>query len=309
MPHQPLRGVLSPTVTPLNKDGSIDMELYAALSLHLLENEGCVGLVPFGTTGEALSFSVKERIDAVASLVAYGIPAAKLVPGTGVCNFAETLQLTQAAAKLGCHGALVLPPFFIKNVSEEGLFLHYSRLAEAINRDGFGLYLYHIPQVSGVGIPTSLAKRLHSTFPDRIVGIKDSSGNWDNTSSLLDIPDFVVYPGNEERLLEALQRGSPGTITATANIAAAPIARLIQFYDAGDMDKAEKQMAVVKKIRMTLNDVPMIPSLKRVLALGTGIRNWADVRPPLLPATEDQGRRLGNKIGIPLDGASTQMAG
>ena len=294
--HQPLRGVLAPNLTPFRDTGPIDTGLYAAHALRLLNEENCVGLVPFGTTGEALSVGVEERVAALESLVAAGVPPGCLLPGTGLCNFAETLHLTRNAAGLGCRGALVLPPFFYKNVAEEGLFAHYARLAESIEETGFGIYLYHIPQVSGVGIPVSLARRLHEAYPERIIGIKDSSGDWENTSALLEIPGFAVYPGQESRLLEALERGAPGTISATANVSARPIAELIRLYDTGDIEAAGGQIETVRSLRKAIEESPPIPTMKRLLALATGDANWAQVRPPWLPVSEAAGQALAARL-------------
>lgn len=295
---EPLGGVFAPNLTPFRSNGSIDTERYIAHARELLGG-GCAGLVPFGTTGEALSVGIGERSETVRALVNGGIDPQCLVPGTGIGNLPDTLRLTREAADLGCRGVLVLPPFFFKDVPEEGLFRFYAALAGAMAGTRCGIYLYHIPQVSGVGIPVTLVRQLREAFPDEIVGIKDSSGNWDNTAALLEIPDLAVYPGHEGRLLDALERGAPGVITATANLAPGPIDAMIRAYREGGRDAAEGPMERVRANRAALDRHAAIPAMKRMRAIQTGQETWASVRPPLLEASEPDGRALAE--GLVLD--------
>ena len=171
---QALRGVIAPILTPYNHDGSVALDLYVDNAQRLL-NDGCVGLAPFGTTGEALSVGIAERMHVLEELVEAGLPPALLIPGTGLTNLVDTTTLTKHAVELGCAGAMTLPAFYFKGVSEEGLYAYFARLIEMVADDRLKIYLYHIPQVSGVGIPPSVARRLHGAFPEIVVGIKDSS--------------------------------------------------------------------------------------------------------------------------------------
>ena len=157
----PLRGVLAPNLTPFEDDGRIAMDLYVAHAKRLLE-QGCVGLVPFGTTGEALSVGIDERISALNTLVESGIDPDRLLPGAGLTNLADTLRLVEAAADVNCRGVLVLPPFFFKNVPDEGLYRYFAELVAATRGSGCGIYIYHIPQVAGVGVPPSVVRRLRA---------------------------------------------------------------------------------------------------------------------------------------------------
>lgn len=292
---QPLRGVISPTLTPFNDDLTIAEDLYIAHAKRCLA-DGCVGLAPFGTTSEALSVGIDERMDMLEKLVGSGIAAAKLIPGTGLTNLPDTIRLTRHAVELGCAGAMTLPPFYFKGVADDGLYDYFRRLIDGVADARLQIYLYHIPQVAGVGIPVPLASRLHQDFPDTVVGIKDSSGDWANTSALLGIEGLRVYPGSELPLIEALEMGATGSISATANINAAGIAEVIRLYDTGDTAAAARHHEAVKKFRLTVQGYAPIPVMKRMLATATGDRRWANTRPPLLPASAEEGAALASLL-------------
>jgi 4-hydroxy-tetrahydrodipicolinate synthase len=290
MAHLPNRGVLVPILTPFNDDMSVADDLYVAHAKWLLE-QGCAGLVPFGTTGEALSVGIDERIAAVRALVDAGIDPALMIPGTGLSNVADTARLSLACLEMGCSSVMTLPPFYYKGVSEEGLYRHFVQLIEAIG-EGARIFLYHIPPLALVRIPVTLAARLHAEFPEQVIGIKDSSGEWDNTRALLGIDGLVVYPGSELPLVEALALGAPGCISATANLNGAAIAKLIEAYLDGDTGRVSDLQQAVKRFRLLIQDYAPIPAQKRLLALAMGEQRWANVRPPLVEMPEAQGREL-----------------
>jgi 4-hydroxy-tetrahydrodipicolinate synthase len=290
MTYSPIRGVLVPLLTPFNDDMTVATDLYVAHAKRLLD-EGCAGLVPFGTTGEALSVGIDERIGAISALVDSGIDPALMIPGTGLSNVADTARLSRACLDMGCAGVMTLPPFYYKGVSEEGLYRHFVQLIRAIG-DGARVFLYHIPPIAIVGIPVTLAARLHAEFPQQIVGIKDSSGEWDNTRALLGIDGLVVYPGSELPLVEALQLGAPGCISATANLNGGAIAKLIDAHFEGNSGRVRELHKEVKRFRLLLQDYAPIPAQKRLLALLSGDERWANVRPPFTPMPEDDGRNL-----------------
>lgn len=284
------RGVVAPILTPFNDDLSIADDLYVGLANDLLE-QGCAGLAPFGTTGEALSVGIDERIAAIQSLVAGGIDPSILIPGTGLSNVADTARLSRACLDLGCRAVMTLPPFYYKAVSEDGIYRYFEELLVAIGPNA-RVFLYHIPPIAVVGIPPSLAARLHADFPEQIVGIKDSSGDWDNTKKLFEIEGLIVYPGSELPLIEALELGGPGCITATANINAADIARVVGLFDQGDIDAARRSHDAVRKTRLTIQEYAPIPAQKRLLAMKSGDARWANVRPPLSAMSESDGKTL-----------------
>ena len=294
MTHPTIRGVLVPLLTPFNDDMTVATDLYVAHAQRVLD-QGCAGLVPFGTTGEALSVGIDERIAAVRALVDAGIDPAKMIPGTGLSNVTDSARLSRACLDMGCAGVMTLPPFYYKGVSEEGLYRHFVQLLEAIGDDA-RVFLYHIPPIAVIGIPVTLAARLHTEFPQQVVGIKDSSGEWDSTRALLGIDGLIVYPGSELPLVEALELGAPGCISATANLNGAAIARLIAAYFEGDAARVRELQRDVKRFRLRLQDYAPIPAQKRLLALTTGDERWANVRPPLVEMPEEQGRELLNAL-------------
>lgn len=277
-----LRGVLTPVLTPFEDDGRIALDLYVDHVRHLLR-EGCAGLVPFGTTGEGASVGIAERVAALEALVDAGVDPARLLPGAGLTSLPDTLHLVKAAADICCHGVLVLPPFYFKNVPDAGLERYFRDLAAA----AYGicpLYLYHIPQVAGVGIPVSVARRLHDACPETILGVKDSSGDAETLGSFLEIPGFRVYPGHETGLVAALERGAAGCITATGNLNAAAIAEVVRLWDRGERREAERKLGPVRGFRERATEHAPIPAMKGLLARSSGDERWRNVRPPLLPA-------------------------
>ncbi|MCH8953212.1 MAG: dihydrodipicolinate synthase family protein [Proteobacteria bacterium] len=297
---QPLRGVIAPTLTPFNDDLTIAEDLYLAHARRCLA-DGCVGLAPFGTTSEAQSVGIEERMEMLEALAAAGIAPSKLIPGTGLTSLPDTLRLTRHAVGLGCAGVLVLPPFYYKDVPDDGLYDYYRRLIDGVGDARLRIYLYHIPQVAGVGLPVALVRRLHADFPNTIVGIKDSSGDWENTAALLAIDGLVVYPGSELPLMAALELGAMGSISATANINAAGIAEVIRLFDSGDRTAAAARHETVRKFRLTVQGYAPIPVMKRMMALASGDRRWANTRPPLLAASVEEGRALAEVLAGEFD--------
>ena len=289
MSAQIIRGLIAPILTPFNNDLSIATRLYVDHANWLLE-QGCAGLAPFGTTGEGLSVGIDERIAAIEALINSGIDPLRLIPGTGLSNVADTARLSSACLDLGCVGVMTLPPFYFKDVSEQGLYNYFEQLISAIGPRA-RIYLYHIPPIAIVGVPPTLAARLHAKFPEQIVGIKDSSGDWSNTRALLDIKGMVVYPGSELPLLEALALGAPGCISATANVNGGAIARVIDLYNKND-NTAQTLHQKVVQLRLTIQEYSPIPAQKRLLAIASGDPRWANVRPPLMPMSEAAGREL-----------------
>ena len=289
-------GVIAPNLTPFNDDLSVARDLYLSNAKRLFA-DGCSALAPFGTTGEALSVSVSERLSLIAHLIDGGINPAKLVPGTGLTNLPETADLTRECLDMGCAAAMILPPFYFKGVSDEGLYAYYGKLIEMVGRDDLAIYLYHIPQVSGVPLSIDFVVRLKHNFPDQIVGIKDSSGVWENTRALFDIDGLIVYPGSELPLIDALDLGGIGCISATANINTNAIANIVSLHKAGHRTEAQAAFEAVKKVRLAVQDYAPIPAQKRLLAFATGDARWANVRPPLEELEESKGRELLERLG------------
>lgn len=293
---EPYRGVIAPNLTPFNDDLSIATDLYVAHGKALLDGP-CVALAPFGTTGEALSVASDERIAAIKAMIDAGVDPKRLVPGTGLTNLPETVRLSQACLDMGCAAVMTLPPFYFKGVSDDGLYTYFAELIARIDRAACRIFLYHIPQVAGVGIPIAVATRLRRDFPNEIVGIKDSSGDWENTKALLDIDGLIVYPGAELPLFEAMALGAPGCISATANLNGKGIAEIIELIARGDLEEARSKFAQVRDVRMTFQDYAPIPAQKRLLAMASGDSRWANVRPPLEAMCEAAGQSLIKDLG------------
>ncbi|MBT8110300.1 MAG: dihydrodipicolinate synthase family protein [Gammaproteobacteria bacterium] len=289
-----LRGVIAPILTPFNQDHSVATDLYVAHAKWLFE-QGCAGIAPFGTTGEALSVGIDERIAAIRALIDGGIDPARMIPGTGLSNVADTARLSRACLDMACAAVLTLPPFYYKGVTEDGLYEYFRLLIATIGSDA-KILLYHIPPIAIVGVPPALAAHLRRDFPEQIVGIKDSSNDWENTRALLEIDGLTVYPGSELRLVDALGLGAPGCITATANINAGAIARVVDLYDQGDVSSAQKLHETVKRFRKLVQEYAPIPAQKYLLALATGDPRWANVRAPLMALSDEKGRELAGRL-------------
>ncbi|MBC6441194.1 MAG: dihydrodipicolinate synthase family protein [Rhodospirillales bacterium] len=291
-----LRGIVSPNLTPFNDDLSVAEDLYLRHARWLLDH-GCAAITPFGTTGEALSVGMNERKHLLELLVENGIPADRLMVGTGLTNLPDTAELSRHAMALGCIGVMVLPPFYFKGVSDDGIHAYFTALIEAV--PDIRIYLYHIPPVAVVGFGLALIKRLQADFPEHVVGLKDSSGDWDNTRAILDgVPALHTFPGSEVPLLEALRIGASGCITATANINAVAIHDIFTSWQADD---ADERQAHVKAFRLAVQPYAPIPAMKWLLADASGDARWKTVRPPLDALPDDKGRALKARLEAGFD--------
>ncbi len=291
---QRIRGVLSPVVTPFNKDLSPDSGRFIAQCRWLL-TQNC-GLAVFGTNSEANSLSANERIALLDALLAADVDPARMMPGTGCCALTDTVRLTEHAVKAGCAGVLMLPPFYYKDVSEEGLYRNFSEVVERVGDARLRIYLYHLPPVAVVGITTGLVERLLKKYPTAIAGMKDSSGDWNNTKMFLDQfaqSGFDIFPGSESFLLAGLRNGGAGCISATANVNPAAIDKLYREWKNSDAAAQQEALNVVRK---TTGQYVMIPALKAVVAHYLKDPAWAVVRPPLVALSKEQAQKVINDL-------------
>ena len=301
--QQRIRGVLSPVVTPFGKDLSPDPERFIRQCRWLL-TQNC-GLAVFGTNSEANSISVNERIALLDALLAADVDPSRMIPGTGCCALTDTVRLTEHAVKAGCAGVLMLPPFYYKDVTEEGLYRSFSEVVERVGDSRLRIYLYHIPPVAVVGITPGLVERLLKKYPQQIAGMKDSSGDWNNTKVFLDAfakSGFDVFPGSESFLLAGLRNGAVGCISATANVNPAAIDKLYREWKKSDADLQQEALNVVRK---TTGQYVMIPALKAVVAHYSNDPQWATVRPPLTELTAAQAKAVIDglkKLGFDMPG-------
>jgi len=294
MPSQPFAGVLVPVLTPFTPSGEPDAGRFAAFCRWLLD-QGAGGLAIFGTTSEANSMSPAERMALLDRLIEAGIPARKLMPGTGACAMTDAVSLVRHAVDHGCGGVLMLPPFYYKGVSDDGIFAFISGVIDKVGSSALKLFLYHIPPMAVVGFSLDLVGRLIRAYPGTVVGLKDSSGDWSNTAALLDrYPGFAVFPGSEVFLLDGLRKGGAGCITASGNVNVPGIKRV---YDNWRGPQADALQAEVTTLRQALQAYPMVPALKRIVAHYHNDPAWAVVRPPLVPLDEAQSAALIADLG------------
>ena len=283
-----LRGVFAAALTPMDRDLNIDREAFAAHCRRLLD-AGCHGLGVFGTTGEANSLSAEERIPALHALVEDGVPAESLLPGTGSCALTEAVRLGTAALEAGVAGVLVLPPFYYKDVSDDGLFGFFAELIERIGDDYLRVYLYNFPQMTGIGFSLSLIHRLLETYPGVVVGTKDSSGDRARIrETCLEFPEFSVFAGTERYLLDTLRWGGAGCISATVNVTSRPARRVYDAHEVSQEGEAESLQEQLTGLRAEIEAFPMIPALKFLMRGSTGEECWSNLRPPLRNLNKDQ---------------------
>jgi 4-hydroxy-tetrahydrodipicolinate synthase len=289
MPSQPFHGALVPVLTPFTRGGDPDSGRYVAFCRWLLD-QGAGGLSVFGTTSEANSMSGSERMALLDRLIEAGIPAEKLMPGTGACSTTEAASLVRHAVGHGCGGVLMLPPFYYKGVSDDGIFAFVSSVIERVGSSALRIYLYHIPPVAQVGYSLDLVGRFITAYPETVVGLKDSSGDWSNTAALLDrYPGFAVFPGSEVFLLDALRKGGAGCITASGNVNVPGIRRIYENWRGPQADALQAEATTLRK---ALQAYPMVPALKRIVAHFHNDPDWAAVRPPMLPLDQPQSQAL-----------------
>jgi 4-hydroxy-tetrahydrodipicolinate synthase len=285
MPNQhKLSGVYAAVVTPLHEDGTLDQSTLPSL-LEFLANRGCHGALLLGTTGEGPSFAPNERITILRAAldIRHSFPEFRLLAGTGTPSLEETIALTRASFDLGYDGVVVLPPYYYRHVSDDGLFAWFSQVILQAVPDGKLLLGYHIPGMSGVPLSIALLENLKNSFPHRFAGLKDSSGDPENARKLGSHfgDDLFVFTGNDRLFSHALQANASGCITALANIAS-PLLR--QVWDTFQMnqDTTEIQENLNKARAILEANTPFPPVLKSVLTHQYNFPNWT-VLPPLVP--------------------------
>jgi 4-hydroxy-tetrahydrodipicolinate synthase len=281
-PH-PLSGVYAAAVTPLKSDLTLDFDSIPAL-LKFFASRGCHGIVLFGTTGEGPSFSPAEREAWMRAMsdCRHLVPGFRLIAGTGTPSLSESIELTKLAFDLGLDGALVVPPYYFRKATDEGLFNWFDELIQkAVPSDGYILG-YHFPNVAGIGFSVELLLRLKDVFPSQFAGIKDSSHDADLARTLGDTfgPDLAVFSGTDSYVQLAMQNHAAGCITAPANLLSPGLREIWDLILAGK-DPSEAQ-ANVKKQREILDKYPPFPpTLKALLHRLHGFPRWS-VKPPLV---------------------------
>ncbi len=279
---QRMRGVITPILTPYNDDQTIATDLYLDHAAGCLAG-GAHYLSPFGTTSEALSNSPRERMEMLELLISSGTARAdQLMPGTGLNSLEETLTLSRHAVELGCAGIMTLPPFFYVTASDEGLYRYFSQLIEGVGSDALRICLYHIPQNTGIGLSPALAARLNQAFPELVVAYKDSSGNWENTKAVIEAaPGISVFPGSESFMIDAMEIGGGGCISASCNSNVVAIRAMFDKAEAKDWDAAREMLPAINAHRLAVQKGGLIPALKSLKAHQSGDARWLNLRAPL----------------------------
>ncbi len=283
-------GVFAAVLTPLTQALEPDTALFAT-HCHWLISQGCDGLVPLGTTGEGNSLSVSQRLRLIESCAQSGIPAARFIIGSGSCALADAVELTRAAVRADAAGVLVLPPFYYKEPSQDGLFRFFSEIIQRVGDRRLRIYLYHFPQLSTVPITTSLIQRLIAAYPETIAGLKDSSGDWSYSANLIkEFPALDIFSGNEQYLLANLHAGGAGCISANVNVSAALAqAVCLAWREGQDAERIQKEL---DDVRIVLQEYPIPSALKHLMSVITGNPGWNNILPPNLPLPAEQARKL-----------------
>ena len=285
-----LKGIIPAVLTPMKADGAPDSAKFVAHCRWLLAR-GADALGIFGTTGEANSFTLAERIRILEDISQAGISGARMLPGTGACAVQDAVDLNRAALKAEAAGVLMLPAFYYKNPSDEGMAAFFSEVIEKVGDRRLKVYLYHFPQMATVPITFGVIERLLKAYPDTVVGMKDSSGEFENMRrAAREFPGFAVFPGADHLLYPMLKEGGAGAITACGNIVSELSAEIYRGYHAGrDVAVLHEKLSAA---RVAMSKFPYPPGLKAVMASITGDEGWARVRPPLKALTKAERAEL-----------------
>ena len=292
-PNPPLQGLWCATLSPLDKRGAFDATRLATHAQRLFA-AGVDGIAPFGTTGEGQSFSVAERRAGLDALIAAGIAPQRILAATGCAALPDAIELTRHALAAGCAGALVLPPFFFKDVTDEGIYAAYAALIDGVGDNRLRLYLYHIPQVSGVGLSVAMVSRLAAEYPAIVAGVKDSSGSFDNSRALVDaLPQLSIFVGHEPHLPQLRKLGGAGTICGIANLYPRLMRRL---YDSSLDSNPGGELPLIESVIAALMRFPIFGALKSLQAELSGDASWRALRAPLLPLSAADARALNQAV-------------
>lgn len=269
-----MHGVIAAVPTPVDTNLSPIKAAFLEHCNWALAN-GCDGLNILGSTGEANSFDADTRKE-IMRWAASGLDCSRLMVGTGTPSLVETLRLTVHADDLGYPVALVLPPYYYKPATEEGLYQWYRALHLALGNRPIKVYFYNYPQLTGLAIPVPVIARLRAEFPSRYCGIKDSSGDLDYCRKIAaELPGFAVFPSSETSLGEARSSGFAGCISATANISAPLCARA---WNSPDVD--DRLLRRIGDIRSRIARHPLIPAIKYLTEKRSGKSDWRVAVPP-----------------------------
>ena len=277
-----ISGVYCAVITPLKNNLSINPDLHLRHCQSLMK-KGLDGLTIFGTNGEASSFSVTQKIKSIEFLLENRIDASNLLIGTGSASMEDAIELTKFSVKIGAKASLLIPPFYFKNVTDDGVIAYYRNVIEQTGDNNFKFLLYNIPQQSGVTINFNIIENLLKLYPNNVVGLKDSTGDMDNMLKTIKyFNDFAVFCGNGALALHTSRRGGAGAITGDANITAKLLSFIIHnFRNEKQIENFENLQMLIEKIRNVLNSHEQISLLKAYYSVADNIDEWNNVMPPL----------------------------
>ncbi|GAB1360842.1 dihydrodipicolinate synthase family protein [Rhodobacter sp.] len=288
-----IEGVYCAAATPLKSDGTPDLDLFGKHTKALIE-EGCHGIAMLGSTGEANSFGVRERMDLVDAALKGGTLPDQLLPGTSSNAVTDAVEMTRHAVQAGVKGVVMLPPFYYTAFSDESLFRFYASIIEKVNDSRLKIVLYHIPMLTGVPISHSLIQMLIDAFPDTVVGIKDSNGKIENMHAIsARFPGFGVLAGADPLLLPVLQGGGAGCITASSNLVARELRIVYDHWnDPTKADEVKAAQEVIVAWRNLTNSYTQLPTVKTMLARRRGDLGWLNVHPPFSPLSREEAEKV-----------------
>lgn len=282
------KGVYSAAITPVGPDGRPDTQKLISYCKRIM-SEGLTGVAPTGTTSEGNSLPFDWRLELPVAFAEAGIPTDRVIIGAGSSAADDAAALTRAGLEAGYNNALVLPPFYYKNPSDEGLFASYARLIEQVGSDSLRVYLYHFPAMSAVPISIPLIQRLKEEFGPIIAGLKDSSGDYEGSLAFVGAADdFDVFPSNEGVLVDAMAKGCGGIISATTQVST--------FLSRRTLDTTGEEQArlqgLLNDVRQVIAQYPLMAAVKQIEAWKTGDDSWAELFPPLVKLTDEQKNTL-----------------
>lgn len=290
-----IRGIYAAAVSPFAADGALDTAKLVAYCQYLTTEGGCDGVAPTGTTGEGNSISFRQKLELAGAFADAGFDPARAIFGTGACATQDAIDLSKAALDAGFPNVLVLPPFYYKNPSDEGLYRYFAQLIESVGDDRLRVYLYHFPQMSATPIPVDVAVRLKKEFGPLVAGLKDSSGDMSQALAFARATggvdaDFDVYPSSEAFLFDGLDGGCAGIISGSTNV----FANYVQKgWTAGRDSEA---FTLVQKARAMASKYPLMAAMKQLEAWRTGDESWVRMAPPLVPLSAEQKASLKSDI-------------
>ena len=286
-----VRGIYAAAISPFREGGSLDTAKLVKYCQYLTTDGGCDGVAPTGTTGEGNSISFRQKMELPGAFAEAGFDLNRAIFGTGACATQDAIDLSRAALDAGFPNVLVLPPFYYKNPSDEGLYRYFAQLIESVGDDRLRVYLYHFPQMSATPIPVDVAVRLKKEFGPVVAGLKDSSGDMSQALAFADATggvdgDFDVYPSSEALLFEGLDGGCAGIISGSTNAFA-------NYVQKGRADGPDSEaFALVKDARATASKYPLMAAMKQMEAWRTGDDSWIRMAPPLVPLSDEQKANL-----------------